>query len=150
MRRHHDSTIQRIVVNNVADDQVVVDLGRIVTGENSPSIISYQVVSNDRVIGAEKMDPFSAIKILSRFENRLAGARFLGRVEALIVVHHNVICHGDARGIGDQDSLEVGVLDCETRHDDIVQAGIVKTVDVDAIGKANSVDDRPLRIRADQ
>ncbi len=72
------------------------------------------------------MDSFTAIKVFVRLKSRLARTLESSDVETPVVVDYLIVPDGDERSVRYKDSLEVGVLDGESCHHNLAQAGIVE------------------------
>ena len=150
MRREHDSAIERVLPRNVEHDQVVVRLPGVVGHQEAIAIVLKNIVGHGGMTDAHEMESSTTIKAFVGLETRQARTRRSSRVECLVIVHHVVVPDRYGGRIGYKQSLEVGVLECEPRYDDVFQARVVEAINIDAVGEARRVDDSFVRPRAYQ
>ena len=135
MRGEGDSAIEWVVFDGVAGDEIVVGLAGVVADEDAAGVALDEVVGDGGEGDAHDVDAFAAVEVFAGFKGRLAGASSVDDIEEDIVVENVVALDDDVGGVGNEDTLVVGVLEGEAGDEYVTQARIVETIDIDGVGE---------------
>ena len=105
----------------------------------------HDIAGHDGMVCAKKMDAFSAVALLSRFEAIYARTRSVRKRS--IVVDHNIVGDRRRRCIRDENAFKVGILYREPGDVNLRQLRRCHSVDEDTPAQTGRVDNGAISIQ---
>ncbi len=75
MRGECDSTIERVVLNDVSRNEIVIGLAGLIGEQDPTGVMLGSVIRQDGVVDRDEVDPFAAVLAFRSFEGRLGRDR---------------------------------------------------------------------------